>query len=109
VDEGGLRASLSGGLEHVQCADCIGIKVVKRDGGGTIMAGLGGRVNDGIGLNLGNQVENPLTVADVQFVVDEALEILLEALLVPAGVSLRAEENGSLVVIHAVDLVTKLA
>jgi hypothetical protein len=39
--------------------------------------------------------------------VDEALEIFLEALLIPAGISLRAEEDGALVVIYAVDLVSE--
>jgi hypothetical protein len=32
-----------------------------------------------------------------------------EALLVPAGVALRAEEDGALVVVHAVDGVAELA
>jgi hypothetical protein len=109
VDEGGLRASLSGRLEHVQRADGIGIKVVEGDGCRAVMAWLGSRVNDGVGLDLGNQVYDSLTVSDVQFVVDESLEIFLEALLIPAGVSLRAEENGALVVINAVDLISELA
>ena len=109
MDEGSLGAGAAGGLEHVQCADGVRIEVVEGDGGRTVVAGLGGGVDDGVGLDLGNQVDDSLTVSDVQFVVNEAFEIFLEALLVPASVSLRAEEDGALVVINAVDLVTELA
>ena len=111
VDEGGLRASLAGSLEHVEGADGVRIKVVEGDCGRAVVARLGGGVDDGVWLDLGNQVDDSLTVSDVQFVVNEApySEIFLEALLVPAGVSLRAEENGALVIIDAVDLVSKLA
>lgn len=73
VDEGGLRASLAGCLEHVEGADGVRIKVVEGDSGRAVVAGLGGGVDDGIGLDLGNQVDDSLTVSDVQFVVDKAL------------------------------------
>ncbi len=109
VDEGSLRAGAACSLEHIEGADGIGIEVVEGDRRSPVMAGLGGGVDDGIGPDLGDQVEDSLPVADVEFVVDEALQVLLEALLVPSGVSLRAKENGTLVVIHPVDLVAEFA
>jgi hypothetical protein len=39
--------------------------------------------------------------------VNEALQLSLEALLVPPGVSLRSEEDGTLVIINSVDLVAE--
>lgn len=108
MDEGGLGTSLSRGLQHVERADGIRIKVIKGDGCGAIMAGLGRCVDDCIGLYFGHQVEDTLSVADIQFVVDEALQLALEALLVPAGVALGTEEDGALVVINSVNLVPEL-
>jgi hypothetical protein len=108
MDEGGLGAGAAGGLEHIEGADSVRIEVFEWDGGRAVVAGLGGGVDDGVGLDLSNQVEDTLSVADIEFVVNEALEIFLEALLVPSGVTLRAEENGALVVINSVDLVSEL-
>jgi hypothetical protein len=109
VNEGCLGEGAAGSLEHIEGADGVRIEVVEWDGGRAVVAGLGGGVDDGVGLDLGNQVEDTLSVADVELVMDEALEIFLEALLIPAGVSLRTKENGALVVIDAVDLVSELA
>lgn len=108
VDEGGLRAGSACGLEHIEGADGVGVEIVEGDCRRSVMAGLRRGVDDGIGLDLGNEVEDSLAVSDVEFVVDEALEVLLEALLVPSGVSLRAEENGALVIINAVNLIAEL-
>lgn len=109
VDEGGLGAGAACGLEHVKGADGIGVEVVEGDRRRAVVAGLGGGVDDGIGLDLGDEVEDALTVADVELVMDEALQVFLEALLVPSGISLRAEEDGALVIINSVNLVTELA
>jgi len=107
VHEGGLWAGLTGRLQHVEGADGIGIEVVKWDGCRSVMAGLGGCVDDGVWTDLGDELENSLAVADIQFVVDKALQLSLEALLVPTGIPLRAEENGALVVINSVNLVAE--
>jgi len=107
VDEGSLGAGAACGLEHVQCANGIGVEVFEGYRCRPVMAGLGGGVDDGVGPDLSNKVEDTLSVADVELVVDEALEILLEALLIPAGVSLRAKEDRALIVIDSVDLVSK--
>ena len=109
VDEWGLGAGLAGRLQHVQCTDGVRIEVVEWDGCRAVVAGLGGCVDYGVGTNLCDEIENSLAVADIDLVVDEALQLSLEALLVPPGVSLRAEEDGTLVIINPMDLVTKLA
>jgi hypothetical protein len=41
-----LRAGLAGGLEEIQRADRVGVEVVERDGGGAVVRGLGGGVDD---------------------------------------------------------------
>jgi len=64
-------------------------------------------VDDGIGLYFGHQVDDPLSVADIQLVVDEALQLALKTMLVPPGVTLGAKEDGTLVVIDSVDLVAE--
>ncbi len=71
------------------------------------MAGLGGGVNDGVGLEIGDKIENTLAIADVEFVVVEIFDQFGQTFLVPAGVALRPEENGALVVVEAVDFPTE--
>jgi len=107
MHEGGLGTGLTGSLQHVECADGIGIEIVKGNGCGAVMAGLGGCMDNGIGSDLRDELENSLAVTDIEFVVDKALELSLEALLVPAGISLGTEEDGTLVVINSMDLVTE--
>jgi len=41
-------------------------------------------------------------------VMDESLQVILKALLVPSGVALRAKKDGALVVINSMDLVAEL-
>jgi hypothetical protein len=107
VHEGRLGAGLARGLEEVQRAGGVGVEVVERDGRGAVMRGLGGGVDDDGGLDRLDEGEDAGAVADVELVVDEALEFLGQTLLVPAGVALRAEEDGALVVVDAVDGVAK--
>lgn len=104
VDEGRLRAGLAGGFQQVEGADGVGVKVVERDGCGAVVGRLRGGVDDGIGLDLLQQVEDSLAIPDVEFMVVEGFaKGLGETALVPAGVALGAEEDGALVVIDAVD------
>ena len=107
MDEGGVRAGSAGCFEHVESTDGVGVKVVKWDCGRTIMAGLGRSVDDDVGLNLGHEVEDPMTVSNVEFVMGESLQVRLEALLVPPGITLGAEEYGALVVINSLNLVAE--
>jgi hypothetical protein len=103
VHERGFGAGATGGFEKVYGADGVGVEVLKGDGGGAVVAGLGGSVNDGIGLEPGDEVEYALAVADVQFVVAEVLELRSETFLVPTGVALYPEEDSTLVIVHPVD------
>lgn len=107
VNEGGLGAGLTCCFEYVECADGIRVEVVKGDGGCTVMTRLGGGMHDCIGSDLRDELENSLAVADIQLVVDEALQLSHEALLVPPSVSLWAEEDGALVIIDSVNLVAE--
>jgi hypothetical protein len=60
-------------------------------------------------VKLPEQLKNPLAIADVQFVVVEAGMEGKQAPLVPARVSLRAEEVGAHIIVYAVDLPTQPA
>jgi hypothetical protein len=88
VDERRLGTGLAGGFEEVQRADGIGVEVVKRNRRRAVMRGLCGGVDDDVGLNFCNEVENALPVTDVEFVVGEAGDEIGEAFLVPARVTL---------------------
>ena len=103
MGEGRRRASAADGFEEVQRADRIGIEIVEGNGGGAVVAGLRGGVDDGVGLEIGDEIEGALAVTDVELVVVEVLDELGEALLIPTCVALRTEENSALVVIEAVD------
>ena len=49
-----------------------------------------------------HEIQHALPVADVELVVPVRRQLTLQTLLVPASVSLRTEEHGALVVVHAV-------
>ena len=55
------------------------------------------------------QRQHGATVANIEFMVDETRQFLLEALLIPARVALRPEENCALIVVHAMHGVAQLA
>ncbi len=109
VHERGFGAGLAGGFEEVQCADSVGIEIVEGDRGRAIVRRLGGCVNYGGGLDRLNQCEHPGAVANIEFVVNEAGDGGGKTALVPAGVPLRAEEYGTLVVVHAMNGVAEFA
>jgi hypothetical protein len=60
-------------------------------------------VDDDVGLDLRNEIQNALAVSDVEFVVGEAGDEVGEAFLVPARVALGSKKCGALVVVHPVD------
>ena len=59
-------------------------------------------VDDRVGADRLHEVENPLPVAHVDFVMDKSREGRLHPLLVPPRVATRTEEHGALVVVDAV-------
>ena len=103
VDKGRFGTGLTRGFEEVECADGVGVKVVEGDACGEVVRGLGGCMYDGAGLYLGQEFANAHTVADVYFVVVEVFQDAVEALLIPARVSLGTKKDGALVVVNAVD------
>ncbi len=104
VSEGALRAGPPGGFQEIESADGVDVEIVERAGGGQIVTGLGGGVDDGGGLQLGNERENLFTIPDVELVMLEAFALLFQSLLVPPRVAAGSEEVGSLVVVDPVHL-----
>lgn len=109
VHERGFGAGLAGGFEKVESADCVGVEIVEGDRGRAVMRGLGGGMDYGGRSDGFYQRKHAGAVANIEFVVNEAGDGGGKAALVPAGVPLRAEEHGTLVVVHTVDGVAKFA
>lgn len=103
VDERRLGTGLPGGFKEVQRADGVGVEIIKRNCGRAVVRGLRGGVDDDVGLNFCNEVENALPVANIEFVVGEAGDKIGEAFLVPARVALGSKKCRALVVVHPVD------
>jgi hypothetical protein len=87
VYERDVGAVLPGGFQQVEGAYGIGVEVVERDGGRPVVAGLGGRVDDGVGGDVAHQAQHARPVADVELVVLEVAQFMLQTLLVPAGIA----------------------
>ncbi len=92
VDEWRFGARSAGGFEEIEGADGVGIEVIERDCRGSIVAGLRGGVDDGVGPNVGQESENLLAIADIQFVVCVVGERTGQSLLIPARIAGGAEE-----------------
>ena len=103
VDERRLGASLAGGFEEVQRADGVSVEVIKGNRSRAIVRGLRGGVDDDVGFDFCDKIENALPVANVQFVVGEAWDEVSEAFLVPTRVALGAKKGRALVVVHPMD------
>lgn len=103
VDEWRLGAGLPCGFEEVQRADGVGVEIIKRNRSRAVVRGLGGSVDDNVGFDFGNEVENALPVANIEFVVGEAGDQISEAFLVPTRVALGPKKCRALVVVHPVD------
>ena len=72
VHEGRFRAGLASRLEEIEGSHRVGVEIVERNGGGPVMARLGGGVDDGRGLDLLNEGKDPGAIANIEFVVLEA-------------------------------------
>jgi hypothetical protein len=103
VDEGRFRTKLAGALDEVESADCIDVEVIEGDTGSQIVRRLRGGVDDYGWFEILDQAEDTGAIADVQFMMIKAGEIANEALLIPAGVTLRAEKRFALIIVDTVD------
>jgi hypothetical protein len=81
-------------------------EIRKGDGGGEIVAGLSCGVHDGVRLDLLEEIEYSLAVADVELMVNETLDLAFKTVLVPTGIAFGTEENSPLVVIDTVNFPT---
>lgn len=68
------------------------------------MAGLSCRMNNCVWLYFFEKIENALAIADIEFMMMKVLDLAGKAMLVPASISLGAEEGGALIVINAMNL-----
>lgn len=86
----------------------LGIKIVEGDGGGTVVRGLGGRVYNGGGFDLPEEVQHALAIADIEFMMAKRLaKGRGKAALVPACITLGPEENGPLIIVHPMNFPAK--
>jgi len=104
MDEGASQAGAAGRFKKVECADGVDVKVVERAGGGEVVAGLGGGVDNRSGFEFLNEGQDRRAIPDIELVMAEGGKGLGEAVLVPAGVSAWAKEVSPLIIVDAVDL-----
>ena len=93
----------TGSFQQVERAGGIGIEVIKRNRGGAVVRGLGGRVDDDVRTHGRDHIQNSRAVPDVDFVVGVVRDGFGEPALVPTGIALRAKKYRALVVVQAVN------
>lgn len=107
MSEGAGGARAAGGLEEVESACGVDVEIVERAGGGEVVAGLGGGVDDGGGFKFFDEGEDRGAVPNIELVMAEGGEGSDEAVLIPAGVSAWAKEVGPLIVVDPVDFLAE--
>ena len=103
VDEHGLWSMATGGFEEIEGADGVGVEIIKGTRGSEVVARLGGSVDDMGGLERSEAVEHTLSVSDIELVMLKGRVFGFESLLIPTGVTLRAEKVCPHVVVNAVN------
>jgi hypothetical protein len=101
VHERCLLDVLAGGLEQVQRADRVDVKVVEGARGREVMARLRCAVDDGIGLDVLDEIKDRCAVAQVRLVMCESAVLAHEPRLIPTRIAALAEEIGAHVVVAA--------
>jgi hypothetical protein len=109
VDERRFRRRLPRRFEQIERTDRVRVEIVERNGSSAIVRRLRGGVDDDIRADGLQQGEDARAIADIEFMVNETFELVDQPVLVPTRVALRAEEDRSLIVVHAVDSVSKFA
>lgn len=99
-----FRAGPAGRLKQVQGADRIRIEVIERNRGRAVMRRLRGGMDDGIGFDFGNKLQNALPVSNVDIVVGVVRDTAPQAVQGPACVTLGTEENGPFIVVDTKNL-----
>ena len=85
MGKGTLRTGPPGGFEQVERADSVDIEIVEGSGGSKVVAGLCGGVDNGGRLELGDELQDFFTVADIQLVMFEVLKIFFPPYLLSAN------------------------
>ena len=103
VDKRSLRARSPGCFQQIQGATSVDVKIIKRPGGGQIMAGLGRGVDDCVRSDFADEFQDSRPVAYIDLVVAKTGKLSLEALPVPGCVSLGTEKIAAHVVVNTAD------
>ena len=93
----------AGCFQHVQRADCIDVKIVKRATGGQVVAGLGGGMHDHVRPDLFQTAQHRRPVPYIEFVMGKSLMSFAQPLLVPARIALHTEKVRAHIVVDAVN------
>ena len=88
-------------FQHVQRAQGIHLKIQKRNGGGAVVRGLGGRVHDQVRFEPGNKRKQLFAVADVDGRMAIIGDLPLQQGEHPAGVALRPEKHRAVITVDA--------
>lgn len=92
-------------LQQVERADGIGLEIIERYSRRAIVRWLGSGVHYGMRPEFTEQIEKPLTVTDVDFMMSERVpEFPDEPVLIPAGVPFGTEEHGTLIIVDAMNV-----
>ena len=89
-------------LQQVERANGIGLEIIERYGRSPVVRWLSRGVHYGLRTQFTEQIENPMTVTDVDFMMSERVpEFSGEAVLIPAGIPLGTEEDSTLIIVDA--------
>lgn len=102
--KGGFRGVFPCGLQQVEGAGGVGIKIVEGNSGSAVVAWLCCGVYNGCGPQFAHELQHTRAVADIKGIVGKALQGLLQAAQVGGGIALRAKKHRALIVVEPVHL-----
>lgn len=103
VDENGIPGILARCFQQVQRATGIDVEIIERPAGGQVVAGLGSGMNDERWFQFRHELGDFRSIANIEFEMLKGGPGVTQSLLIPASISLRAEEIAAHVVVDAKD------
>ena len=103
MNERRLCARTAHGLEQIERPPGIYVEVVERASGSEVVTGLCRGMDHRLGPEPLHQLQDADSITDVEFVMGKPRILAAQALLIPARVTLGAEEVGAHVVVEAMD------
>src|ERR1035437_2280021 len=101
VNERRFGAGATGGFEEVQSAQRIDLEVEEWNGGGAIVRGLGGGVNDEVRPKLFHQGQHSLPVADIERGMPVVRHLTAQAFQDPTGIAFGTEKDSAMIAVDA--------